>query len=195
MKYIIILSLFALLSCEAVDNYIEPVPAITESPYRRVTPVIEEEPAADTPGTFLDSIRLQMELSQPQLARRLQIDTSWERNGRGISAKPLGDSLTIIVLASSNGTCGYAYVCVLNRYNLHVLNKMRVRADCQLDTVESDEMNFTFTDNQEFTITTDTYTQGFAGNGPAVSKREYWTITYDGQFKKNRPDDEERYDG
>lgn len=194
MRYIIILSLFALLSCEATDNYIEPVPAITESPYRAIAPVVDA-PEADTPHTFLDSIQLQMDLTQQQLARHLQIDTSWERNGRGISAKPLADSLSVIVIASSNGTCGYAYVCVMNRYSLHVLNKMRVRADCQLDTVESDEMNFTFTDNQEFTITTDTYTHQATGNGPAVSKREYWTITYDGQFKKNRPDDEERYDG
>jgi hypothetical protein len=191
MKYLIILSLLALLSCEAVDNNIEPVPAITASPYRAVVPVIDTPEAV--PHTFLDSVQLQMDLTQQQLAHHLHIDTSWERNGRGISAKPLGDSLFVIVMASGNGTCSYAYVCVMNRYTLQVRNKMKVRADCALDTVGSDEMNFTFTDNQEFTITTDTYTQGFEGNSPAVSKREYWTITYDGQFRKNRPDDEERY--
>lgn len=195
MKYIIILSLFALLSCEAMDNYTEPLPAITADPhpYTRVPEV--EEPTTDTPKTLLDSIRLQMPLTQIQLASRLQIDTAWEKNGIGISANPLGDSLSIIVMTSTNGTCGYAYVCVMNRYTLHLINKMRVRADCEMDTIESDEVNFSFTDHQEFIITTDVYANGDAGNGPAVSKREYWTITYDGQFKKSRPDDEEVYGG
>lgn len=197
MKYLIVLFLPFLFSCA--------------SEYERSTQVIERQ--KDTIATvdaikanaqivqevsdiFLDGIGPGAELTPQQMVKYFGVDTAYYQlfniTSSLLGAKLLGDSLLVAVVQQADNNCSKAFVYILNRYSYNKTNEMMIEEACDMDNQAADYITYEFTDRHDFIVTTSTYDKGANSDSPSVVRKEYWTVSGDGQFQKRKPDEESR---
>jgi hypothetical protein len=192
MKNMIISSLLLLAACASQENKSATMTAEARDTIIPVDfPKIETpKPEETTTQLLLDGIRPGTELTRLQLVSYFQVDTMDYRyrntTSELLSVFPLGDSLLIVVAGQHDGNCQLASVYIINRYSFNKINEKEIEVSCDMDNQSSDQVSYQFTTNQDFVITSATYDKGVDSDGPSVTKKEYWSILANGQFKKNR---------
>lgn len=192
MKYLIILSLTLTLSCVPQGKPSAPAEtaaAPADKPDTMDAPVVMADKA---PVTILDSLEQQMELTNEQVAHYFQLDTSRHISFEAISANTLGDSLLVVVVGSTDhSNCSGAFIVTLNGFTFRKVSDKEVRMACDMDSGTSDYTDFSFTDKQNFVVTTETWDREVDTEEVVSTKREFWSIDFSGQFVKSRPDEVE----